>query len=107
MIFFIVKWTIFSLVLITLVHHLYNFFQGTLTVPKTRDLVYRPAARYEAMLSTVNKAKSVEIHSPIVESGRENMRDELAAFLQDLKKSNTNAQVLPANSGLSSGTTAI
>lgn len=97
MIFIIAKWTILSLVLIMLVHHLYDFFQGTLTIPKTRDLVNRPAARYEEMLSTIKKP---EFPSASKDTGREDMKGELAAFLQDLKKTSTAPQVVPANMGL-------
>jgi hypothetical protein len=104
MIFVIAKWTIISLVLIMLVHHLYDFFQGTLTIPKTRDLVNRPAVRYQEMLSTI-KGKKLEHHSSPKDVGREDMKGELAAFLQDLKKTSTTHQVLPANAGVSTGAT--
>ena len=77
----IVKWTIISLVLIMLVHHLYNFLQGTLTVPKTRDLVNRPAARYREIIAALETQRGIQrTDSP-------EMKDELAAFLRDLKKS--------------------
>tara|TARA_Y100000748_G_scaffold290204_1_gene276657 strand:+ start:7853 stop:8173 length:321 start_codon:yes stop_codon:yes gene_type:complete len=104
MIFIIAKWTILSLVLIMLVHHLYDFFQGTLTIPKTRDLVNRPAARYEEMLSTIKVKKPASRSAP-KDTGREDMKGELAAFLQDLKKTSTAPQVVPANMGLSTGAT--
>lgn len=104
MIFIIAKWTILSLVLIMLVHHLYDFFQGTLTIPKTRDLVNRPAARYEEMLSTI-KVKKPEFHSVPKDTGHEDMKGELAAFLQDLKKTSTTPQVVPANIGLGTSAT--
>jgi hypothetical protein len=70
-----------------LIHHLYDFFQGTLTIPKTRDLVHRPAARYEEMLSTIRE-RGIESNPPPEKAKREDMKGELAAFLQDLKKSN-------------------
>ena len=98
MIFYIAKWTIFSLVLIMLVHHLYDFFQGTLTIPKTRDLVHRPLARYEEMLSTVKPVDKTE--SP---ARQEAMKDELAAFLKDLKKSSSSRTADPAPTGFSLG----
>ena len=104
MIFIIAKWTVLSLVLIMLVHHLYDFFQGTLTIPKTRDLVNRPAARYEEMLSTI-KGKKPGHRAPPKDAGREDMKGELAAFLQDLKKTSSTPQVVPANAGISSGAT--
>ena len=104
MIFIIAKWTILSLVLIMLVHHLYDFFQGTLTIPKTRDLVNRPAARCAEMLSTI-KARKPDSRSAPKDTGREDMKGELAAFLQDLKKTSTAHQVVPANMSLGTGAT--
>ena len=101
MIFYIVKWTIFSLVLIMLVHHLYNFFRGTLTIPKTRDLVYRPVARYEEMLSTVKGSNKPDANEPNIHTSQEMMKDELAAFLKDLKKSNPKETVSPAQTEFS------
>ena len=100
MILTIVKWTIFSLVLIMLVHHLYDFFQGTLTIPKTRDLVNRPAARYEEMLSTI-KPKKNQPCSQAKKPEHEDMKGELAVFLQDLKKTSSASQIQSANSCLS------
>lgn len=76
----IAKWTIVSLVLIMLIHHLYDFLQGTLTVPRTRDLVNRPAARYREM------AAALESGSTARGERSRGMKDELAEFLRDLKK---------------------
>ncbi len=94
MIFNIVKWIIFSVVLIALVHHLYDYFQGTLTIPKTRDLVNRPAERYEEMLATIkpNNNTDFSINKQPNEKDTNNMRDELADFLKDLKKSKVNQE---------------
>ena len=105
MIFCIVKWTIFSVVLIMLIHHLYIFFQGTLTIPKTRDLVTRPAARYEEILSTI-KYNTNKVKLPTLDK-REDMKNELAAFLKDLKTSNTSSEIVPANIGIMKGASSI
>jgi len=43
----LVTWTIISLILIMLSHHLFNFFKDTLTVPKVKDLVQQPTASYK------------------------------------------------------------
>lgn len=83
-----------------LIHHLYTFFQGTLTIPKTRDLVHRPVERYEEMLRHT-KFKKLEDNPK-----NEDMKTELAAFLQDLKKSSqpegsVSEDIVPANTQLS------
>ena len=82
----IAKWTIISLVLIMLVHHLYDFLQGTLTIPKTRDLVNRPAARYREMTAALESRRTA------ANAETRGMKDELAAFLRDLKKNDGPAQ---------------
>jgi hypothetical protein len=51
--------TIISIVLIFLVHHLFNFFKSTLTVPKIKDLVNTPTQKYENMYNIINKNKQV------------------------------------------------
>lgn len=50
----IFQWSIISLLLILLVHYLYSFFQTTLTIPKIKDLVNRPANAYKEMYETIN-----------------------------------------------------
>jgi hypothetical protein len=38
--------TIISLIFILLLHHLFQFFKNTLTVPKVKDLVNSPHKKY-------------------------------------------------------------
>ena len=49
-----IKWVLISLVLITLVHYLYNFFTNTLTIPKVKDLIDKPNKRYDELYSTIH-----------------------------------------------------
>ena len=60
MFYLILKWTLISLILIMLVHYLYSFFKTTLTVPKIKDLVNRPAGAYKEIYETIEKVKSNE-----------------------------------------------
>jgi len=55
MIFSIVKWTIISLTLIFLIHHLYTFLMNTLTVPKIKDLVNKPKEQYNDLFQTMQQ----------------------------------------------------
>lgn len=50
----IIQWSIISLFLIVLIHYLYGFFQTTLTIPKIKDLVNRPASAYKEIYETIN-----------------------------------------------------
>ena len=63
MLSWILQITIISIVLIFLVHYLFNFFKSTLTVPKIKDLVNTPAQKYENMFSVISKINSDTILS--------------------------------------------
>jgi hypothetical protein len=58
MLSWILQITIISIVLIFLVHYLFNFFKSTLTVPKIKDLVNTPAQKYENMFSVISKSNN-------------------------------------------------
>ena len=58
MLSWILKITIISIVLIFLVHYLFNFFKSTLTVPKIKDLVNSPTQKYESMFNIISKNNS-------------------------------------------------
>ena len=49
----IIKVTIFSLLLIFLIHYLYSFFKTTLTAPKLKDLVNKPQAKYNTIYNSL------------------------------------------------------
>ena len=62
MLSWILQITIISIVLIFLVHYLFNFFKSTLTVPKIKDLVNSPTQKYENMFNIITKNNS-KIHN--------------------------------------------
>ena len=92
MIFISVKTIFISLLLITLIHYLYGFFKNTLTVPKVKDLVNKPAKRYNEMYELINRESSYRerenkgMDPPQKDLGQQNMQAELKNFLKDLKK---------------------
>jgi len=108
MIFNTIKTIIISLSLIALVHYLYTFFKDTLTVPKTRDLVNKPAKRYDEMFGIISNSKeamnmgqqSIVVGQQSIAGqqsmvgqqsmGQQSMQDELKIFLSELKKPNNN-----------------
>ena len=63
MLSWILQITIISIVLIFLVHYLFNFFKSTLTVPKIKDLVNTPTQKYENMFNIISKSNSDDILS--------------------------------------------
>lgn len=54
MLSWILQITIISVIFIFLVHHLFEFFKSTLTVPKIKDLVNSPTQKYENMLNIIS-----------------------------------------------------
>ena len=107
MFYLILKWTIISLILIILVHYLYSFFKTTLTVPKIKDLVNRPAGAYKEIYETIEKVKvnereklkennenninsvSNSVSNSVIKN-EDNMKDELKSFLNSLSSSDAN-----------------
>ena len=53
--------TIFSIILIFLVHYLVDFFKMTLTVPKVKDLVYSSGKKYENIYNTLKNTPNIPI----------------------------------------------
>tara|TARA_Y100000768_G_C23988865_1_gene690731 strand:- start:2410 stop:2724 length:315 start_codon:yes stop_codon:yes gene_type:complete len=82
MISWTIRWILFSLVLIFLIHYLYIFFKTTLTVPKVKDLVNKPTEKYNEILNTIKSTQSTLVETP----NKEDMQSELKSFLNDLKK---------------------
>jgi hypothetical protein len=56
MLSWVIQITVISIILIFLVHHLIHFFKSTLTVPKIKDLVNRPAQHYDNIYSIINNS---------------------------------------------------
>ena len=90
-----IQWTIISLVLIILVHYLYSFFIDTLTVPKVRDLINKPAERYNEILSmpTSNSKPEQAIN-------QQDMQEELKDFMSKLKKDSQPTAPQAANNSM-------
>jgi hypothetical protein len=76
MLFWIIQQIIISVVLIISVHYIYVFFKQNLTVPKTKDLVKRPAEQYKKIYTSLKKD----------EENKDNMKDELKNYLKQLTK---------------------
>lgn len=58
MLYWTIQFTIISIILVFLVHHLINFFKSTLTVPKIKDLVNTPTQKYENMYNIIKQKSS-------------------------------------------------
>ena len=76
MLFWIIQQIIISVVLIISVHYIYVFFKQNLTIPKTKDLVKRPAEQYKKIYTSLKKD----------EENKDSMKDELKNYLKQLTK---------------------
>lgn len=84
MIYGIVQWTIISLILIILVHHLYFFLKDTLTVPKVKDLVQQPSKSYKEIEETLTNKPDKNNNIKPDEIDKTEMKNELKQFFNDL-----------------------
>ena len=81
MIFFLIRQTIISILVIISVHYIYMFFKSNLTIPKTIDLINKPKNKYHEIYDSIKK-KSVKTD--------DDMKDNLKSYLKELtSKSNT------------------
>jgi hypothetical protein len=53
MLLWIVQMIIISIILIFLLHNLFDFFKTTLTIPKFKDLVNSPSQKYENIYNII------------------------------------------------------
>ena len=124
MLFFTLKTIVVSLLLIALIHYLYGFFKNTLTVPKVKDLVNKPAQRYNQMFAGLkrendytknmiaerhviaersvgaerNAVPERSVGQQNMDMGQQSMQAELNSFLNELKKPTTTAMPTIASS---------
>jgi len=80
MLWFVIQQLLLSLILIAIVHYIYEFFKNNLTEPKIKDLVNKPKAKYEQ----IYKNASVNIDP------QSDMKVELQNYIQELAKENKN-----------------
>ena len=80
MLLWIIQVTIISILLVFLVHNLFNFFTSTLTVPRIKDLVNVPTIKYENMYNIIQNDSGGECLLP--KSNPNQMKDELKSFLK-------------------------
>ena len=96
----IIKVTIFSLLLIFLIHYLYAFFKTTLTSPKLKDLVNKPQAKYNTIYKSLqNTSDSGSLNLGDGDDGNNNstlsktsnMKSELMKYVKELSSSSSSS----------------
>uniref|UniRef100_A0A6C0EW52 Uncharacterized protein n=1 Tax=viral metagenome TaxID=1070528 RepID=A0A6C0EW52_9ZZZZ len=103
----IIKVTIFSLLLIFLIHYLYAFFKTTLTSPKLKDLVNKPQAKYNTIYKSLqntldggslNLGDGDDVNNNSTLSKTSNMKSELMKYVKELSSSSSSSSdVLTSN----------
>jgi len=85
-------WIAVSLMLILLIHYLYTYMKDTLTVPIVEEVATKNKKRYDDMLAPIRSETNVlpTTTETIKESDTNSMRDELQAFLKELKNNDEN-----------------
>ena len=84
MLYWVIKQTVISLVLIILLHYLYFFFKTNLTEPKIKDLVNKPLKQYIEIYNTIDGKN--EKNSKPINTGK--MKEELKQYLKTLSSKN-------------------
>tara|TARA_Y100000816_G_scaffold83269_1_gene57055 strand:+ start:3061 stop:3438 length:378 start_codon:yes stop_codon:yes gene_type:complete len=114
MVFWLIKTSILSLIIIAIIHYLFLFFKTNLTQPKIKDLLHHPKQEYEEILNIINNNKEhMTSHEPVLgkpdttsidnlpndniksQSINNSMKDELSQFLLN----DVNNLITPQNEG--------
>jgi len=95
MLYWTIQFTIISIILIFLVHHLIHFFKSTLTVPKIKDLVNTPTQKYENMYNII---KQNSANSSANNSANSSANNNLSDYSnQNITEEYTLIDLLPKN----------
>jgi len=81
MIFWILQQIIISIILIASIHYIILYFKKNLTVPKTKDLVKKPANDYKIMFETSNN-----------KNNNDDMKNELKKHIQGILSKNKDSK---------------
>lgn len=84
MLWFVIRQLLLSLILIAIVHYIYEFFKNNLTEPKIKDLVNKPKVKYEQIYKNVSS--NIE-----QQESSSDMKVELQNYIQELSKENKDA----------------
>jgi len=86
MLLFILKNAIISIILIFLLHYIYDYFKTNLTTPKVKDLVNKPHIQYEEIISCIKESNNVmKIEKKDKdEEDSVNMKNELKKYMEEL-----------------------
>jgi len=80
-----------SLIIILLLHYIFNYLKSNLSKPKVKDLVRKPQFKYNEIIEIIkNNEKDEIIHNSFPEESHD-MKDELEQYMKDLSENNTSS----------------
>ena len=83
--FWIVEKSLASLLFIIISHHLFLYFQTTLTLPKQKDLFYGPIKKYSKMYETIKQQKEKPLEKESVVEKSAKWKNQSQAFREAMK----------------------
>ena len=85
MFIFIVKNILLSVIVILLLHYIYNYLKNNLTTPKVKDLVDKPKIRYNQIIEVIKNSEMENIKNDLKDDEDE-MKDELEKYMQTISE---------------------
>tara|TARA_B100000686_G_C16780068_1_gene971219 strand:+ start:853 stop:1137 length:285 start_codon:yes stop_codon:yes gene_type:complete len=86
MFFWTIQQIIISILIISTIHYLYDFFKENLTIPKVKDLVNKPEKKYKEIYSSINTNKVLTNEKKNI--NKKDMKNELKQYLSNLSQKN-------------------
>jgi hypothetical protein len=98
--FWVLKISITSIIIIFIFHKLYDFLKENLTIPKKKDLIKRPQQKYEELFRDIHSQKNINSAPSGIDVGsdesinktmtdesiNQTMKDDLKKYLMELKQ---------------------
>ena len=76
------------MIIIFLLHYIYDYFKKNLTTPKVKDLVNKPQMQYQEIMEAIKENKKIE-KKELLEKKKEDqstMKNELKKYMDELNE---------------------
>tara|TARA_B100001094_G_C18078375_1_gene743841 strand:+ start:104 stop:445 length:342 start_codon:yes stop_codon:yes gene_type:complete len=97
MFFYIIYNIILSVIIIFIIHNIFNYLKNTLTAPKVKDLIHKPKSAYQKINELISKETNIahyniDNNKKMNSFDTEEIKSELKDFFNELNndKKNTN-----------------
>lgn len=95
MFFYILYSAIVSIIIIFVVHNIFNYFKNTLTTPKIKDLINKPRNEYDKIKSVINSDldTSIEHIDSTARNSNDNTSTEMQSVRNDVDRDNIKSEL--------------